>query len=36
MYALFRHPAWHTAVVVLINVIVVAVLARDLIRRRLH
>jgi uncharacterized membrane protein (DUF2068 family) len=36
MYALVRHPGWHTAVVVLINVIVVAVLARDLIRRRLH
>ncbi|KAF1709413.1 hypothetical protein CSC70_11470 [Pseudoxanthomonas kalamensis DSM 18571] len=32
-YALYRHPGWHAAAVVAINLLVVWVLARDLIRR---
>ncbi len=36
MYALARHPGWHTWAVVIINVLVVAILARDLLRRRRH
>lgn len=36
MYALVRHPGWHTGVVVLINLLVVAILGRDLLRRRRH
>ncbi|MFT4197250.1 MAG: DUF2127 domain-containing protein [Pseudoxanthomonas sp.] len=33
VYALVRHPTWPTALIVAINVMVVAALARDLIRR---
>jgi uncharacterized membrane protein (DUF2068 family) len=36
MYALARHPGWHTGAVVLINLLVVAILGRDLLRRRRH
>ena len=35
-YALHRHPGWHTWAVLGINVLVVVVLARDLLRRRRH
>lgn len=34
IYALFRHPGWLSAAVVLINLIVVWVLGRDLFKRR--
>ncbi|MDI9239047.1 DUF2127 domain-containing protein [Lysobacter sp. LF1] len=34
IYALFRHPGWMSVGVLLINLIVVAVLARDLVKRR--
>lgn len=33
-YALYRHPGWHTWAVLLINLVVVAVLGRDLFKRR--
>ncbi len=36
MYALARHPGWHTGAVVIINLLVVAILGRDLLRRRRH
>lgn len=37
MYALAWLPScWHTGAVVLINLLVVAVLGRDLLRRRRH
>ncbi len=34
LYALYHHPGWPAWVVLLVNVIVVAVLARDLVKRR--
>ena len=34
VYALIRHPGWVASIAVVINVVVVAVLARDLLRRR--
>jgi uncharacterized membrane protein (DUF2068 family) len=34
LYALYHHPGWPAWVVLLINVIVVGVLARDLVKRR--
>lgn len=34
VYALFRHPGWMSIAILLINLIVVAVLARDLAKRR--
>jgi uncharacterized membrane protein (DUF2068 family) len=34
LYALFRHPGWISAAVVTINLLVVWVLARDLVKRR--
>ena len=34
VYALYHHPGWHTWAVLLLNLLVVAVLARDLLRRR--
>ena len=33
-YALYHHPGWHTWLVVIVNLLVVAVLGRDLLRRR--
>lgn len=33
LYALVRHPGWHTAAIVAINLVVVYVLTRDLVRR---
>ena len=34
LYALYRHPGWHTWAVLLINLAVVYILGRDLRRRR--
>ncbi len=34
LYALYHHHGWHTWAVLLINLLVVAVLARDLVKRR--
>lgn len=34
IYALYRHPGWMSVAVLAINLIVVAVLARDLLKRR--
>lgn len=34
VYALYHHPGWHTWAVLIVNVLVVAILARDLLRRR--
>ena len=34
IYALFRHPGWMSVAVLAINLIVVAVLARDIFKRR--
>lgn len=34
LYALYHHPGWHTWGVLAINVAVVAILARDLLKRR--
>ena len=34
LYALARHPGWHTVIIVLINLVVVFVLVYDLFRRR--
>ena len=34
LFALWRHPGWPTTAVLLINVVVVWVLARDILRRR--
>ena len=34
LYALYHHPGWHTWAVLAINVAVVAILARDLFKRR--
>ena len=34
LYALYHHKGWHTWAVLALNLIVVAVLARDLLRRR--
>jgi len=34
LYALLRHPGWVSAAVVAINLLVVWVLARDLVKRR--
>ena len=34
VYALYRHHGWHTWAVLVLNLIVVAVLARDLVKRR--
>ena len=34
LYGLYHHPGWHTWAVLGINLLVVAVLARDLLRRR--
>ncbi|MFC3552120.1 DUF2127 domain-containing protein [Lysobacter cavernae] len=34
VYALFRHPGWLSTIVLIVNLIVVAVLARDLVKRR--
>ena len=36
LYALYHHPGWHTWTVLLLNLVVVAVLARDLVKRRNH
>lgn len=36
LYALHLHPGWHTVAVLLINVAIVAVLGRDLFKRRQH
>lgn len=35
-YALYHHPGWHTWAVLIVNLLVVAILARDLLRRRNH
>lgn len=34
VYALFRHPGWLSSIVLAVNLMVVAVLARDLANRR--
>lgn len=34
LYALYHHPGWHTWTVLIINLAVVAILGRDLIKRR--
>ena len=34
LYALYHHPGWHTWLVLAINLAVVAILARDLLKRR--
>ncbi len=34
LYALYHHPGWHTWAVLVINLAVVAILARDLLKRR--
>ena len=34
LYALYHHHGWHTWAVLVLNLIVVAVLARDLVKRR--
>ena len=34
LYALYHHRGWHTWAVLVLNLIVVAVLARDLVKRR--
>ena len=34
VYALFRHPGWMSVAVLVVNLIVVAVLARDIFKRR--
>lgn len=34
LYALYNHPGWHTWLVLAINLAVVAILARDLLKRR--
>ena len=34
LYALYHHPGWHTWAVLVINLAVVAILARDLFERR--
>ncbi|WP_411835008.1 DUF2127 domain-containing protein [Pseudoxanthomonas mexicana] len=34
VYALLRHPGWHTWALLIVNVVIVAVLARDIRRRR--
>lgn len=34
LYALYHHPGWHTWAVLIINLAVVAILARDLFKRR--
>jgi uncharacterized membrane protein (DUF2068 family) len=34
LYALYHHPGWHTWAVLAINIAVVAILARDLFKRR--
>ncbi len=34
IYALFRHPGWMSVAVLAVNLIVVAVLARDILKRR--
>ena len=34
LYALYHHPGWHTWTVLAINLAVVAILARDLFKRR--
>ena len=34
LYALYHHPGWHTWAVLAINLAVVAILARDLLKRR--
>ena len=34
VYALFHHPGWLSSAVLVVNLIVVAVLARDLVKRR--
>lgn len=34
LYALYHHPGWHTWLVLIINLAVVAILGRDLIKRR--
>lgn len=34
LYALYHHPGWHTWAVLAINLAVVAILARDLFKRR--
>jgi uncharacterized membrane protein (DUF2068 family) len=34
LYALYHHPGWHTWTVLAINLAVVAILARDLLKRR--
>ena len=34
VYALFHHPGWLSSIVLVVNLIVVAVLARDLVNRR--
>ena len=34
VYALVKHPGWVASIAVIVNVVVVAVLARDLLRRR--
>jgi uncharacterized membrane protein (DUF2068 family) len=34
LYALYHHPGWHTWLVLIINLAVVAILGRDLVKRR--
>ncbi|MEO6103053.1 MAG: DUF2127 domain-containing protein [Pseudoxanthomonas sp.] len=34
LYALYHHPGWHTWAVLILNLAVVAILARDLLKRR--
>ncbi|KRG68146.1 DUF2127 domain-containing protein [Pseudoxanthomonas dokdonensis] len=34
IYAIYRHPGWHTWAVLIINLVVVAALGRDLLKRR--
>lgn len=36
LYALYHHPGWHTWAVLIINLAVVAILGRDLLKRRRH
>ncbi len=36
LYALARLPGWHTGMVVALNLLVLAILVRDLVRRRRH
>ncbi len=34
LYAIYHHPGWHTIAVLVINLLIVAVLGRDLLKRR--